>query len=400
MGGFRPALMLALWVAFPSLCFLQEHVGSWAVPPYVGAVIVAMLVSGRWWPISEVWADKRFGWIALACLLGLVIGHVGLHPFEDGRGVGLSSDRDEALEVAVGRLMDGRYPYYRESEVAGPLSVLPGGILLAVPFVLIGKVGLMNAAWLIAFLFIMRREFGSASRALWLLILPLAVSPAAAYEFVSGGDLIANGTSVAIACWCCLHFWSEDKLRPWLAIGSAVFLGVAVASRANFPLICPLVIAWLWRRAGPGRAAICALLAGGVAIGLILGFYFIDQDSFTPFMSRRKLLIGGAPAWTGQAVLGATLLAVLGFGIRLLIARREPSRDACFRACAWVTLVPLAAMILIASVMHGRADFSILHDRFGLMCVPFAILGWGTLQWKRGASFRRPEKGQGTFQVP
>ncbi len=378
-GPWVGGLVLALWIAGPSFGFLQEHVGTWSVPFYALVVWVALAVGGRWARRAEPWLDRHFLWMALVCLAGLLGAHLLLHPFEDGRGPLLSSDRDEALEVAVGRWLDGDYPYYAKSEVAGPLSVLPGGVLLALPFVMIGKVGLINVAWLVAFLFVMRREFGSAGRAIGLLVLMLGGSPAALYEFVSGGDLIANGIYVAVGVGLCLRCWSAEALRPGPALAAAAFLGVAVASRANFPLVCPLVLAWLWRRVGWRRALSWAGVTAGVSLGLILGFYFWDSQAFTPFMSRSKLMIGGAPEWTGPVVLAATGVAVVGFAVSFFVRRSVPDSAACFRACAWITLVPILGMILVASVLHGRLDFAILHDRFGLMWVPFALLGWGGL---------------------
>lgn len=376
-SGGRSELMLALWIALPSMGFLQEHVGTWVLPVYLAIVAAIMIFGWRWFPLPESWLQARFGWVAFACGVGLAVVHLGLHPFEDGRGPGFSSDRDEALEVAVGRMFDGEYPYYRKSEVAGPLSVLPGGILLSVPFVAMGKVGLMNVAWLVGFLFLIRREFGSAGRAMWLLAAPLAVSPAAQYEFVSAGDLIANSIYVTIGCWWCLRLWSEERLRPWQAVAAAVFLGVAVASRANYVLLCPLVVAWWWRRAGWHRALVAGTIVAVVSLGLIGGFYLADPDGFTPLLSRNKLAAGGTRDGTGSAILAATLLATAGFCLAIFVRRQAPDVRWFFRAATWLTVVPVLGVLLVASARHGGLDFSFLGDRFGLMFVPFALLGWG-----------------------
>ncbi|MCH7227988.1 hypothetical protein [Haloferula sp. A504] len=389
-GDRKRAFILALWLAFPSFGFVQEHAGTWVIVPYLAGVVAVVLLGWHRLPLPERWLGRHFGWVVLACLIGMAVAHVALHPFEDGRGAGFSSDRDEALEIAVGRLIDGEYPYYPQGEGAGPLSVLPGGILLAAPFVLIGKVGLINVAWLAGFLLVMRRELGSAAWALWMLGASLVVSPAAAYEFVSGGDLLANAIYVSVGCWWCLRLWSEEKLRVWRALGAAAFLGIAVASRASFPLLCPLVVAWLWQRAGIVRAAGCAAVTAGVSLGLIGGFYLSDPESFTPFGSRNKLVVHGAPEWLQHAILAATLIAVGCFTIAFLARWCVADRQQFFRASAWITSIPLAGMILAASVLGGRIDFSILHDRFGLMCVPFALLGWGGVAGERRGALQAP----------
>lgn len=376
-GSGLAGLILALWIAGASFGFMQEHVGNWSVPCYVGMVALILMVGLRSLQFVDPWMHRNFWWVLVACLVGLMATHLSLHPFEDGRGPLRSSDRDEALEQAVGRWLKGDYPYYLESSVAGPLSVLPGGILLALPFVIVGKVGLINVFWLAGFLWVLRKEFGSASLALWLLVWSIGVCPAALYEFVSGGDVMANGIYVAVGVWGCLRLWSADTMQIFPAVFIAAFFGVAVASRANFPLICPLVMAWIWQRSGWRRAVSCAAVTGGVSLGLILGFYWWDPESFTPFLSRSKLMIPGASEWAGMVVLGMTILGVLGVSITFLARRQVEGRSSCFRACAWITLLPILGTVLISSAVNHRMDFSILHDRFGLMWVPFALLGWG-----------------------
>jgi hypothetical protein len=68
----------------------------------------------------------------------------------------------------------------------------------------------------------------------------------------------------------------------------------------------------------------------------------------------------------------------------LLLRRKDEPIPAFFRWCTFVTLTPIVCAILFSSFVHGAPDFGFLRDRFGLMYIPFALLGWGG-SWLRKA---------------
>ena len=60
------------------------------------------------------------------------------------------------------------------------------------------------------------------------------------------------------------------------------------------------------------------------------------------------------------------------------LQRPQTETDTIFlRGCTVVTLCPVVAMVALTSLASGAPDFSFLRDRFGLMFVFFALLGWG-----------------------
>jgi len=63
--------------------------------------------------------------------------------------------------------------------------------------------------------------------------------------------------------------WALLVLVAWVwrrHLWSAVPLGLAIATRQPAWLVAPFVIAWTWRRAGPGRALVRAAIALGIAL--------------------------------------------------------------------------------------------------------------------------------------
>lgn len=369
------AASFGMLVAFPSTAFLQEHAGGIGCFLYVVLTCGAFIALHAWLPRYEVLIERHFRFLCGVFFVGLLACYVGLHWIEDGKGPGKSSDRDEGLEMAVSRLIEGKNPYYPSNHIAGPLSVLPGGILLAAPFVILGSVGLQNAFWLMVFLAVAANQLRSRVHALAVLVLTMAISPAVQYEYVSGGDLISNGIYVAVFLWFAIKAWDTSEWNPAWAVTSAIFLGVGLASRANFVLLLPIFSAWIWTNRGRTRGIAAGLLAGGAFIAVTLPFYLVDPPAFTPLMSRGKISLPQGPSWTATAIVAATAFTSFAASIWFLGQSRRPVRS-MFQACTLVTILPMALSVLLLSHWSGRINFSFMHDRFGLLYLSLALLGF------------------------
>lgn len=383
--GFREAgksdrgwLVLALLLAFPSAGFVQKYTGLAGLAAYGIAVVAVIFLVRKFSGLFAPWCRRHFRILGAVVLAGLALCFMVGYPIEDGRGYLKSSDRDEGLNLAISRMIEGKTPYYPPGSEAGPLSVLPGSIVLAAPFVALGNSAYQNWFWLTVFLLCAFLLFRDNALALCLLAVPLALSPAAQYEFISGGDLIANGVFVAAFSLFALNRWSDPSaqaLSRWL---SCMLLGLGLASRANFILLAPLFGAVVWRLAGFRNAFAATSLAVLTAATITLPFYLNDPGGFTPLMSRHKLAgVNHALPWASTAMVGATLLAAILCAWRLLAKRDDEPITAFFRGCTVVTLTPMVCVVLLSSAVKGYPDFSFMTDRFGLMYVFFALLGWG-----------------------
>ena len=383
-------IILALLIAFPSTGFVQKYAGLSGVAGYVAMVVALMVgiafLEARFTP----WMRRHFRVLATLGVAGLAAGFVLLHPFEDRRGPGKSSDRDEGLELAVTRLTHGQTPYYPSNTVAGPLSVLPGSVVLAAPFVALGSSGYQNIFWLGAFLFGACHLFKDRALALCLLLVPLALSPAAQYEFISGGDLIANGVFAAILILFAVESWSDHSSPAWQRWLACLLLGIGLASRANFILLAPLFGGALWRMAGARQALVATSLVVLITAAITLPFYLNDPAGFTPLLTREKLAgADKALPWASTAMIGITTLTAIVGGLMLMFHRKEITIALFFRYCTIVTLAPMAYVILLSTWVNGHPDFSFMRDRFGLMYLYFALLGWGG-SWFQGSGIASP----------
>jgi hypothetical protein len=371
-------VVFSLLFAFPSLPLLHRYLGLAGVFGYVGFVALGWFLIRRWLPRVEEWSGRRFGMLCGVLLAGLAVVFAIGYPLENARGVANSSDRDTGLNLAVERLLDGQTPYYPPNDKAGPLSLLPGAIALGVPFAVAGNSAYQNLFWVLAFLITLAWWPAGRPLALALTVGLLALSPAAQHEFISGGDMLSNGLYVPVAMLLCLALARRRTSPAGLLVAASLLLGICLASRPNYGLLLPPFAVAMWRIAGFGRACLSAGIAGALALGLCLAFYLPDPAGFTPLPTGNKLAaIDLVYPYASKAVILGTLgLTFLAAGF-LFKSRPERVTGDLFRWSALVTLFPMLAAVLLFSWIGGGLDFSFIRDRYGLMYLPFAMIGFG-----------------------
>jgi hypothetical protein len=114
-----------------------------------------------------------------------------------------------------------------------------------------------------------------------------------------------------------------------------------------------------------------------VIILLTVPIYLHDPAGFTPLISRKKLaLVDHAIPHMSWYLVGITALVGAVVAIRLL-RRSDDVLEAVFRYGAIVMIAPMLLLVLVHSAVSGRLEFGLMLDRFGLLFLFFAVLGWG-----------------------
>ena len=170
---------------------------------------------------------------------------------------------------------------------------MPGSLLLAVPFALLGNAVWQNLFWLGALFVVARSLFGGDRFALGLMVLMLFVSPAVLQDFVTGGDLGASTIAILVGMLGIVMLVPDASVASWQKVVAAVFSGIALSSRMNNLLLVPVLFASLSRRAGIVDALTYVGVVGCAFVAVTLPFDWHDPTGFAPLHLHNKFSMFG-----------------------------------------------------------------------------------------------------------
>ncbi len=362
------ALGLALVLVGPSLGHVQKYTGTWGVFLYVlGVFAFWALVPRLIRHVDARVVPERWAWgLALGTGIALLLLFFVLYPLADSGIVGGGSDRDDALNLGAREIVQGRCPYHVTTYLGNPLSPLPGGMLLALPFVMLGNSAYQNFFWLGVFFLLAQRLLRDVRQALLLLWSLLVFSPVLLQQIVTGGDLPAQSIAVLTFLWLLLR-----APRRWKPV-AALLLGLGGAWRAHVLFLAPLVFAFLRQQVG-GRAALGLVgIAGGVAAGVTLPFALHAPHGFAPFFMQNKL--ARFEAIVPHADLFVSL-ATMGWACVLARSRACADVIALLRCSVIVLALPIVCGLILASLQAGKLDLHLAE--YGVSFLFFgALANW------------------------
>ncbi len=390
--SFRPLtlpLAFAFFLLFPSLDTALKYGGPVGVLIYflVGTAIVFLahryLLPVFEWNISPRTADI----LAAATFIGLAAIALSLYPIANIRGAGLGTDADDALITAVTELLNGRYPYHLSTYLGNPISPMPGAVLLAIPFVVLGVIQLQNVFWLAVFYLVYRGFEQSSRSSLGLLWMMLALSPTVMQNIVTGADYTANSIYIVDAMWLLVRMLAEPSAAAWKRVLPAILLGVGLSSRSTFILLMPLLISILVQTAGWKNAIKYLTITGVVFIGVTLPFWLYDPAGFAPLrvQSDKLTAVEDVLPFASVIIPGSAVL------LSLFLSRQKMTTDCrrFFRNCAIVQLYVLLLTSLIYSLKQGRLDLYLGQSGYGMFTLFFgATVFWMYLYNGSSAEFQ------------
>ena len=363
----------AISLLIPSTAVLQKYLDILGVAVYIAIASLVLLIGYKYvfTRFASMVTDKQVLWLTAATFLFLLAVFSVGYPLANSGVLGKGSDRDEALNSATSELLKGRYPYYPKTYLGNPISPLPGSLVLAVPFVLLGNSAYQNFFWLFAFLFSMNSFLKDRRLALLLLWITLALSPVVLHEVVTGGDLLANSIFVLLFVIWLVSAISQPRFSIWGKSLLAVLLGVGFASRANFILILPLVFSALVQSAGWKSAAKYSAITC-LTLGLItVPFYLYDPQGFSPLHTANKLA-------QFQTVLPfAEIIVPLITGVvaaTLSLQHANSNLHVLLRNCAIVLALPVLSGTMLQSVKAANLDLG--FTGFGLSFLFFGTVAF------------------------
>jgi hypothetical protein len=345
-------IWLWLYLTIPSLNEVHKYSGWPGVAIYLGLVAAALWLASRSRWAQQISPRQAIG-LATATFLALATLFIAIYPIAQSLRLGPGSDSDDSVNIAVTELLHGRYPYYVHTYLGNAVHEMPGMLLLATPFVLLGNSAYMNLFWLPVFFFIGAQELADTRRALLTLWMILAFCPIVMQQIVTGGDSLANSLFAAVSLWLVMRAKSRSARTA-----AAVLLGLALSSRANFLLVIPTALLYVGRKAGWPRAIYDFGLAVATFLVVTLPFYLHDPAHFTPLEGATRLTrFNAIVPHLGEAIGVAGLLLALWLGWR---------SDLLFPSCALVQ----GFFAVTGAILSGDLGYA----AYGIFSLFFAML--------------------------
>ena len=357
--------------ALSSSGFVQRYFGNVGVILYFVFCVFFFAVFIR---IAErsrsVWEEnRRLSYVLIGASLAFLSAvFLVVYPIANAGVIGGGSDRDDALNIAVQALLNGHYPYYIRTYLGNPISPLPGGIILAMPFVVIlGNSAYQNLVWIMVYLLILRAYYRHLFLAGAVFILSFLAFPMALNELIAGGDLLANSIAVLLLVVMADRYFA--RMPTSVQIAFAVFSGIVFSWRANFMMIYPLIATIMWRRADLKSVLLYSSTAFFAFLAVTLPFWVYDLSGFTPLHAYSKL--GSFDALVPGV---GSLIPVFSFLLACVLSLHVRSSAALLRSCAIIQLLPVLAGAVFTSISDRHLDLVFILS-YGLLFPLFWITG-------------------------
>jgi ALG3 protein len=351
-GSALAGAELALFLLFPSLGIIQKYLGTGGAFAYfgIGGLLLIALSARARSLASEIKGIGR-PWIRLA--IAVTFGALAMAFVLFYASAGNGNDRGDSLNVGIHELLAGRYPYYQTTRFQNVVTQMPGSLLLAAPFALLGDAAWQNLFWLGALFVVIRALLGDDHRALALMALILVGSPAVLHDFVTGGDLGASTIALLIGMLALVALVPDPSAATWKKVAAAAFTGLALSSRMNYLLLMPPLIAALLRRASIADALRYLCVTAAAFAAVTLPFYWHDPIEFAPIHLHNKF------AMFGEVPSGWILFPAISLLAGVLISTHPANRTVrgWLIQSAIVMTIPVVILVGLATYRVRRPDF-------------------------------------------
>jgi hypothetical protein len=318
-------LIFACWLADSLQQMIKYFHGLIGIGVLAGACSIAVVLFAVRWVQSRHDGKIHWAWFA-AFWIVMVILYAVLYPIAQRHVFGVGSDREDGLRNASLQLLHFHFPYYVRSYLGNLISPLPGALILAAPFALLGRVSLQNFVWLGAFIFFCVKFFRLRCTALAYLVVIVLAGAGALNDFVDGGDFVLNLFYICVTVFAFLRTFEENNVG-WRHILAGILLGIALSSRTVFVVVLPLILAYLAQHGKGTKSALRSFaLPILVAAAVTVPIYLYDPRNFTPLHVATKLNAVPIPPEFRSFLLIllptlALIVASLGFFLQLTMPR-------------------------------------------------------------------------------
>lgn len=368
-------MLLLLCLALPSLDTVARYGGNIALLLYPLVVLALIGCAVRLAAIPATpFAGRCYIISTSAVVAGLIAIFIVVFPMADVQVPGRGSDTDEAYDIAVDAMLAGRAPYDMLTYLGNRIHQLPGALLLASPFVLLGTSAWQNLCWVAIHAVVVIRLLGPVQGSL-LFLLEFAASPVLLQQIGTGSDGVMSGLSTLLALLAFMHAWAPGQRHAVLRWLSCLLLALALSNRLNFVLGVMPAVFYVWQLRGTASALSAAAVLAMLLAMINLPFYLANPAGFAPLEGMNR--IGRFDALLPHATLLLPVAAALATLAGSWWLRQRP-RDAALLGLGAGQCLLVVSGAVLSSIAGGAADFSYCYYGCYFM-FPLGLLAWQTL---------------------
>lgn len=374
---WKPFIGLGFCLIYPSIAIFKK-IGYFYLITYTVAALLLLWLAIAWFvPLLKTRISARHSMALLTLLLVLLLAaYLAIHPHIDTQGFHLfgktfgASDGDDAIDVAISELLGGRYPYFARTFLGNPLTPMPGALLLALPFYILGDSGVQNLFWLAVFFIMVAKFYRDSFLAAILAYMVCFFSPNVVYQIMTGSDYISNSIYTLVFSLMVLKSAKQGKSFDQCAFWS-VLLGIGLSSRLNFSLNLIIIMFTLLKVTSRQKAiGLILIVLASFTVVTLPAFAYAPSD-FSPLHTANMLSIGGSLAWAPFAVplLGAMLALFLAF------KRGKNHVSSIVKDIFLVQVFLMVSGLVLAWLLRGR--ISLEYPHFGILFFFYGIWAFG-----------------------
>ncbi len=365
-----------LWfaLAFPAVAMFKKvgelEAVTYLVLSFIGILGLLFLLRISQKNVSVLWLLRI---LAILSTLAVVVAVLFFHPIVDYDGFDVAgvhigaSDTDNAIDVGLTALLNGKYPYYETTFLGNPLTPLPGTFILALPFYLLGNSSLQNLFWIGIFIFVFSRRVEGKGVVSTLLLLLIFGAPCVVYRMITGGDYFTNNIVVMMAMLSAL------LLKPrtvWIYI-VALFAGVAFATRPNFLFLIPMLFLLLVRKQSFKHAVFVHTLLIIVLLTLVIPFFVYDPSNFSPLHISDKVEFGE------YKMIPKILIPLFGGLLSIVFGIWGNTKSYCAMQYAFWIQCGMVILVMYFAWLHSGVVRWGLEPNYGVLFLFFGVFGYG-----------------------
>ena len=357
-AGLRAAaarwpIVFLLWLT-PSVMQLVKFAGRPGAALLVGmaAVGIAVVLAWAMKPSTAGRTGEPPWHLMIAVVLCALF--AAAYPVAVSGLLGRGSDRADALDVTGAALLSGRLLYEPLTYLGNYPTPMPGAVLLALPFHLLGSAALQNVFWIVLFCGLAPRVVGDRRGAAAYLAIFVLGCPGVLLDFVTGSDFATNAIYVIVATWLMTRL-RQDETWP-VRFLACLFFACALSSRPIYIVEAPIVAGMMLRRGGLRQAFATMACVAALLVVITAPHWAADPAHFP--VGRLSGLLDIYPRWMHARL----LVPAISIAIACCALFLDMRRGRMWLLSALSMAPVLAPTFLFAAYRHGLTAHLVVID--------------------------------------